>query len=390
MLRQQFLDGMSRAACTVSVITTDGVAGRAGVTVSAMSSISADTPSPSLLVCVHHLSAASAAIQRNGVFCVNVLRDDQHAISDVFAGRTRTASGDKFDCARWGQRDSGAPVLEEALVAFDCHLKNAFQWGSHFIFIGELAGIAVNDPAPPLIYANRAYGTPVPLAGFAPSRVATSAAGAPLGIGCFVTVGPYFLPRLLAAFCTARPEVEVKLVEGNQERLVAALLGGEVALALTYDFDLPSAIEAVPLGEVPPHVLLPAEHPLAAQSRISLHDLAAEPMVLLDIPPSRTYFPSLFAAHGLAPNIRYRSPSFEMVRGMVGHGLGYALLATKPASAMTYDGKALATRPLLESAAASRFVIARHRDAETGGPATEFARLCRAELAAPAPQAMIA
>ena len=41
-LRQRFLSGMSHAACTVNVVTTDGPAGRAGVTVSAMSSVSAD------------------------------------------------------------------------------------------------------------------------------------------------------------------------------------------------------------------------------------------------------------------------------------------------------------------------------------------------------------
>ena len=49
-LRQQFLHGMSHAASTVNVVTTDGVAGRHGVTVSAMVSVSADTPQPTLLV----------------------------------------------------------------------------------------------------------------------------------------------------------------------------------------------------------------------------------------------------------------------------------------------------------------------------------------------------
>ena len=66
-------------------------------------------------------------------------------------------------------------------------------------------------------------------------------------------------------------------------------------------------------------------HPLAGQASIALQHLAAEPMVLLDIPPSRDYFTSLFVEVGLAPTIRYYSPSFEMVRGMVGNGLGYAL-----------------------------------------------------------------
>ena len=55
-LREKFIGGMSHAAATVNVVTTDGLAGRGGVTVSAMSSVSADTPRPTLLVCINHQS----------------------------------------------------------------------------------------------------------------------------------------------------------------------------------------------------------------------------------------------------------------------------------------------------------------------------------------------
>ena len=91
---------MSHAACTVNVVTTDGAAGRHGVTVSAMVSVSADTPQPTLLVCIHHRSAVAAAVLENGVFCVNVLRDDQAHISDNFAGRSGAHGAAKFDCTR--------------------------------------------------------------------------------------------------------------------------------------------------------------------------------------------------------------------------------------------------------------------------------------------------
>jgi len=83
-LRGRFLLGMSHAACTVNVVTTDGPAGRHGVTVSAMVSVSADTPR-------RRCSSASTtkrggrAVLENRVFCVNVLRDDQAHISDNFA-----------------------------------------------------------------------------------------------------------------------------------------------------------------------------------------------------------------------------------------------------------------------------------------------------------------
>ena len=117
MLRDSFLEGMSRAATTVNVVTTDGPGGRAGVTVSAMSSVSADRPA--LLVCVHQASPACQAIKRNGRFCVNVLRAEQADISDRFAGRHKEG-GDKFAGASWRRLATRAPALDDAHVAIDC------------------------------------------------------------------------------------------------------------------------------------------------------------------------------------------------------------------------------------------------------------------------------
>jgi len=154
MLRDRYLEAMSEAAATVSVVTTDGPAGRAGVTVSAMCSVSADPPT--ILVCVHHLSPACQAIRANGVFCVNVLGDEQSAISDTFAGRSPTPGGDKFDGTEWRALATGAPALVDPLVALDCRLVEHLRQGSHYIFIGEVADIALGNGAP-LVYAKRAY-----------------------------------------------------------------------------------------------------------------------------------------------------------------------------------------------------------------------------------------
>jgi len=103
--------------------------------------------------------------------------------------------------------------------------------------------------------------------------------------------------------------------------------------------------------------------------------------VLLDAPPSRDYFLSIFEGEDWDPAIRFTSSSFEMVRGMVGHGLGYALLATKPASAMTYDGQALVARPLLTDVAPGYVVIARKSGTSVSSLAETFAAHCRDHFA---------
>jgi len=66
------------------------------------------------------------------------------------------------------------------------------------------------------------------------------------------------------------------------------------------------------------------------------------------------------------------------VRGFVGHGLGYSLLATKPANNMTYDGRALVARPLANAVKNSRLVLATLDGRSLSAMATEFAEHCRA------------
>lgn len=182
-LRRRFLEGMSRVASTVSVVTTDGPAGRAGVTVSAMSSVSADGPRPVLLVCVHKASPAAAAIRANGCFAVNLLRDDQSAVSDVFAGRAKTEAGDKFACAAWTRLATGAPVVEDRLVAFDCRLLQEDLVGTHHVFFGAVEAVAPGAASAAtggraLLYANRSYGTPARLTPQEPPPAHTRLPGA--------------------------------------------------------------------------------------------------------------------------------------------------------------------------------------------------------------------
>jgi len=376
MTRDRFLEGMSHAASTVNVVTTAGSAGRAGVTVSAMCSVSADPPS--LLVCVHHQSHAASVIRENGVLCVNVLRDAQSFIADTFAGRIEAPGGDKFACAEWRAGETGAPVLADALVAFDCRVGEHVRWGTHYIFVAEVLDIVLQESGPPLIYANRAYGKPVRFERLAAPGEPHSKPRERLDVACFVTLGPFFMPRLLRGFLHEHPQVDIHLHEGAQEALAGGLERGEYDLALAYDVGLGAALETRLLAEIPPHALLPAEHPLARKRTVSLAELAPEPMVLLDIAPSREYFRSLFAEVGLEPTVRLHSPSFETVRGLVANGFGYSLLVTKPANSMSYDGAALASRPLAEPVTPGRVVIAKVAGRPASGPVGAFAEYCEA------------
>jgi DNA-binding transcriptional LysR family regulator len=332
---------------------------------------------PVLLVCVHHLSPAAPAILANGVFCVNVLRDDQSYISDSFAGRFKDELADKFDCAQWTTQVTGAPRVVDPLVAFDCRVREHTRVGTHYVFFGEVQDIFVAVRGSPLIYANRAYGAASRIERAASLGAGAAAEGRKLSVGCFHTFGPFILPEVIGKLHARENRIELFLVEGDQRRVLESLLAGETELALLYDLDLPDEVQRETLTELTPYVLLPDGHSLAAKPQLSPQDLAGEPMVLLNAPPSRDYFLSILREAGVEPDVAFRSASFEMVRGLVGHGLGFTLLATKPASAMTYDGRALVSRPLIAATEPSRVVLAYRRGARLSPPAEEFAWLCR-------------
>jgi flavin reductase (DIM6/NTAB) family NADH-FMN oxidoreductase RutF len=376
-LRARFLAGMSHAAATVNVVTTDGPAGRAGVTVSAMTSVSADTERPTLLVCIHRDSAAAGAILANGIYCVNVLRDDQSWISDTFAGRFRAQLADKFDCADWVPMPSGAPRVVDPLVAFDCRLVSSDLVGTHHVLFGEVGDIFIAERGSPLIYARRAYGAAARIEAAGSIGEGRSVAANRLSLACFQTIGAFALPGLLRRLRDEAPEVEVALVEGDQARIHAALGAGEAELALLYDESIAVALCKELLAELPPYALLAEDHPLAARERLAAADFAGQPMVLLSMPPSPDYFLTLLREQGVEPEVAYRSSSIETVRGMVGHGLGYALLASRPASDLTHDGRRLIRRPLAWAARPTRLMLVRREGARLSPAAERFARLCR-------------
>lgn len=158
--RAAFVSAMSGAVTSVNVVTTDGVGGMFGVTVSAMASVSADPPM--LLVCVNQRSPACAAIRENGVFCVNLLAANQHDISDVFAGHPREGEAFDFGCAEWQATTTGAVRLPDAASTFDCVLHSSQDAGTHTIFVGRVVDVTATESAP-LAHCRRTYCHPAAL-----------------------------------------------------------------------------------------------------------------------------------------------------------------------------------------------------------------------------------
>jgi flavin reductase (DIM6/NTAB) family NADH-FMN oxidoreductase RutF len=154
---QLFKVGMRRLAAAVCLITSSTAAGaRIGFTATAVCSVSAEPPT--LLCCVNRGNVSHASILAAGIFAVNVLSLEDRALADRFSS-PKVDREARFQAGIWLRMQTGAPVLESALAAFDCRIAQAVDVGTHGILLGEIQGIRVRESsAKSLLYAHGNYG----------------------------------------------------------------------------------------------------------------------------------------------------------------------------------------------------------------------------------------
>lgn len=151
--KQDFRDAMAHLGSAVNIITTDGIGGRAGFTASAVCSVT-DTP-PTLLVCLNRTASVHAAFTQNQVLCVNTLADSHASLSNLFGGKT--PMDERFAAAEWNGLTTGSPILNNALVSFDCNITQITSVGTHDILFCEVVAIQRNDNGHGLVYFDRRY-----------------------------------------------------------------------------------------------------------------------------------------------------------------------------------------------------------------------------------------
>ena len=152
--RAAFRDAMSRVLAAVHIVTTDGPAGRAGITASAVVSVSDDPPT--MLFCINKNGRSAERFLGNGCYCVNTLASSDQWLADHFAGRSQMHPAERFTHGSWRAGVTGAPVLESALAVFDCRVTEVITASTHSILIGAVVD-ARYAPGQSLAYLERAY-----------------------------------------------------------------------------------------------------------------------------------------------------------------------------------------------------------------------------------------
>jgi flavin reductase (DIM6/NTAB) family NADH-FMN oxidoreductase RutF len=147
MNERGFRSLMSRFATGVTVITSTGADGPAGMTANAVASLSLD---PLLVMIGFELESRTlAAIRHSHRFAVNVLASDQEQVSRTFAGKQ--PEREKFAGYAYTER-SGVPVLEGTIAWLRCELASVYPGGDHVIVVGSVVDMGENNGDPLLFY----------------------------------------------------------------------------------------------------------------------------------------------------------------------------------------------------------------------------------------------
>ncbi len=137
----------------VTVVTTMGGGQPLGLAVGSFCSVSLEPPL--VLFCPDQTSATMASIRDANVFCVNVLAHDQDDVCRVFAGKGM----DKFAGIGWRAGVTGCPVIHGALAWIDCHVEEITEAGDHFVVLGRVLELGVNDDrGGPLLFYRGGFG----------------------------------------------------------------------------------------------------------------------------------------------------------------------------------------------------------------------------------------
>jgi LysR family cys regulon transcriptional activator len=168
-----------------------------------------------------------------------------------------------------------------------------------------------------------------------------------LSIATTHTQARYVLPVPVARLRDAYPKVNVSLHQGSPDQVARMVIDevAEIGIATESLSDYQELV-TLPCYEWQHVLVMPAGHPLEGKERVTLEDLAAEPIITYH--PSftgRTRIDSAFATRKLQPRIALEAIDSDVIKTYVRLGLGIGIVAEM---ALREDGSNsdLAVRPL--------------------------------------------
>jgi LysR family cys regulon transcriptional activator len=171
-----------------------------------------------------------------------------------------------------------------------------------------------------------------------------------LSIATTHTQARYVLPEKVAALRSAFPKVNISLHQGSPDQVARMLIDevAEIGIA-TESLTTYSELVTLPCYEWQHMLVLPTDHPLAKKERITLEDVAPEPLITYH--PSytgRTKIDTAFANRKLTPRIALEAIDSDVIKTYVRLGLGVGIAAEMAVTDILEDTEnkgGLVTRP---------------------------------------------
>jgi len=167
-----------------------------------------------------------------------------------------------------------------------------------------------------------------------------------LKVGYYAPIAPAFLPTIIKPMLANNSGLRVHLEECDNDRAQMGLLDGSFdVIVFASDSAFPT-VEYDVLIDTPAYCLASVNHRFATRKSIHLTDLRNEPMIFLNRPMASAYYRGLLDSLGIKPDIVAFANSTEMVRSLVGAGLGCAILNVLPSTNRSYAGEGLVAVPI--------------------------------------------
>lgn len=153
-----------------------------------------------------------------------------------------------------------------------------------------------------------------------------------------VAAAAAFIPTLIQPLIDKNSDITLKLFETDNEQAQYGLLNGDFDAIIFLSENVKPGFTCENLMKAPPYILAPKDYFPRSQKTVSLSHFNELPMVLLNLPGVSEYYNSLFEINKIRPKVVATAKTNQMVRSLVGAGLGCSLLNLKGAADTTAAG----------------------------------------------------
>ena len=167
-----------------------------------------------------------------------------------------------------------------------------------------------------------------------------------LRLGLGVAAAAAFMPTLIKPLIKKNANITLKLFETDNDKAQSGLVNGDYDAIIFLSDNVKPGFQSESLMDAPLYLIAPSGFFPETQKSVNLSELHKKPMVLLNGPVISEYYNSIFDENNIRPKIVATAKTNQMVRSLVGAGLGCSILNLKGASVTTAAGDNIREIPI--------------------------------------------